>query len=357
MSFGVLKFFGLDGGAMSWGARRTLYQQLASQIDNGRPLLDAMDDYRARAVRRNRKSLAKSMQGAVERVRDGKTFVQALGGSLSPLEKSVLSSGETAGQLPGSMRLVLDVRARVARIQRKVLSYFTAPIIYLVTLLASLYVIGSNVVPPLSQVVPTSRWTGWAYGMYLMGAIATGYGLFITLGVIVVLLGVIVWTLPRWSGRGRAFCDAYVFPYNVYRDVQGFAWLLSFTALLRAGVADTKALQDQIASASPWMASRLKPILTGLIDGMNLAEAMRRSKQDFPSRDLIDEIAAYMNFDDFGEKIDQVAKDYSDVLERKLMVVGGVIGAVFSGAMFMAFGVITLGANTISTLIQSGVAH
>jgi type II secretory pathway component PulF len=133
-----------------------LYQQLASQLDNGRPLVEAMEDFRDRLARRGRKGLAQAMREATSCLKDGKTFVQSMGPTLSPMERSVLASGEKAGQLTNSMRLVLDVRDRVTRIQRKVMSYFTAPIVYLITLLASLYVIGSSVVPPLAQVVPVS---------------------------------------------------------------------------------------------------------------------------------------------------------------------------------------------------------
>ncbi len=347
-----MKFF---KPGLSWSTRKMLYQQLASQLDNGRPLVEAMEDFRDRLARRGRKGLAQAMREATSCLKDGKTFVQSMGPTLSPMERSVLASGEKAGQLTNSMRLVLDVRDRVTRIQRKVMSYFTAPIVYLITLLASLYVIGSSVVPPLAQVVPVSKWTGWAYGMYLMGAVATGWGMVITVSLLVVLGATVIWSLPRWTGRGRAFCDQYVFPYNVYREVQGFAWLLSFTALLRAGVPDTTALQDQLTSASPWLASRLRPVMIGLRDGLNLSAALRRTGLGFPSIGLIDEVAAYMNFPDFPEKIDNVARDYSEFLERKMMIIGGAIGGVFSMAMFMAFGVITIGANTISDLITKSV--
>jgi len=85
-----------------------LYQQLASQLDNGRPLVEAMEDFRDRLARRGRKGLAQAMREATSCLKDGKTFVQSMGPTLSPMERSVLASGEKAGQLTNSMRLVLD---------------------------------------------------------------------------------------------------------------------------------------------------------------------------------------------------------------------------------------------------------
>lgn len=343
--------------SLGWSARKKLYEQLASQLENGRPLTEAMLDFRDRLERRGRKSLARQIGLANDQLRNGKTFVEALGPNMSSMERSALASGERAGQLPQSMRLILDVRERITRIQRKLMSYFTAPLVYLVTLIASLYVIGNSVVPPLAQVVPAEKWEGWARGMYFMGLLATGWGMFITVGVIVAVSVAVAVSLPRWCGGLRAWFDTYVFPYNVYRDVVGFTWLLSFTALLRSGVSDTAALQDQLRNGSPWLASRLQPLLDGLRDGLSLPDSMRRAGQGFPSMDLIDEIAAYVRFPDFSEKIDKVARDYSEQLERRMMLIGGAIGGVFSFAMFGAFGVITMGANNISDMITRSIGQ
>lgn len=338
---------------MGWSARKALYQQMSAQIDNGRPMLDALEDFRGRLQRRGRKKLAAAVHRTALSIKDGKTLVVSLGPSLTPMERSVLNSGEKAGQLSQSMRLILDVRERTGRITRKVMGYFTSPVVYLITLMVALYVIGTSVNPPLAQVVPYKDWTGWAYAMYLMGAVATGPGLMITGAVIATLCAGVYFSLPKWTGAGRAFFDQHVFPYTVYRDIQGFTWLLSFTALLRAGVSDTAALEDQIKTATPWMASRLRPALSGLRDGLNLSAALRRTGYGFPSLDLIDEIGAYVSFPDFPEKIDYAAKAYSEVLERHLMVLGGMVAGVFSMGMFLAFGIITMGSNTISTLIQA----
>jgi type II secretory pathway component PulF len=151
------------------------------------------------------------------------------------------------------------------------------------------------------------------------------------------------------------FFDKHVFPFTVYREVTGFAWLISFTTLIRAGVADTEALRGQLTTASPWMASRLLPIQGGLRNGLDMAAAMRRSGYDFPSLDLIDEVGAYVGYTNFPEKIEAVSKEYAQTLERKLALKGAYISAAFTGVMFFMMAALQLGANEISSILSSSM--
>jgi type II secretory pathway component PulF len=181
-------------------------------------------------------------------------------------------------------------------------------------------------------------------------------------GPLITLVGITygasaIWALPRWKGQGRAFCDRYVFPFSTYRDVTGFAWLLSYGALVKAGVPDVKALQGQIATASPWLASRLRAIEAGLTNGFDLAASMRLAGHGFPSMALIDDLGAYVGFPNFPEMIEVVAKQHADKLERTLISRSVIIGLLFSGLMFMAMLVLQLGANSISTLITINAGH
>ncbi|WP_116138408.1 type II secretion system F family protein [Trinickia diaoshuihuensis] len=344
---------------LSWSLRKRLYEQAASQMDNGRTLTEILEDFRDRLRRRGRKQAAEAAHRVWRKVIDGETLMRAMQISLTDLERSVLASGEKTGQLPNAMRLILDVRERTARMRRKLQASFFAPTMYLFSLYAVLFVIGAYIVPQFSAAVPVSKWTGWAYALYVMGQAATGWTGPIVLMLIVIAGALTWWALPRWTGQqsvpGRAFFDKYILAFSVYREIVGFAWLLSFAALLRAGVPDTEALAGQIFTSSAWQASRLRPIYGGLKNGLKMDAAMRRSGYEFPSLDLIDEIGAYVGFPDFPEKIEVVARQYAETLERRLMFQGVVISALFSGLMFAAFFVLQLGTNAISSILASSM--
>lgn len=341
--------------SLSWTMRRRLYQQASSQLENGLTLAQVLEDFRERLTRRGKKRAAEAANEIGRQVRDGKTLVAAMGSALTDLERSVLDAGEKAGQLPEAMQLVLDVRELTTRLRQKLQASFFAPVVYLLTLYAVLLMIGGYIVPQFLDVLPLEKWTGWAYGLYLMGELAVGWPAPLIFGGMGAYAVWSWWALPRWTGSGRGFCDQHVFPFTVYREITGFTWLMSFVALLRANVPDVAALEGQIESASPWMASRLRPVRLGLTDGLDLAESMRQTGYGFPSLDLIDEISAYAGFDDFTDKISVAVKQNASVIERQLLTKGMVMSATFTGAMFAAFIVLQLGANSLSSIITSSM--
>lgn len=348
-------------GGLSWGMRKRLYEQAAAQLENGRTITEILTDFRDRLERRGQKRAAAAAHHVLRRVMDGDTLMKALSANLADLERGVLASGEQTGQIARSMRLILDVRERTTRMRRKLQSSFFAPVAYLFSLYGVLFTIGFYIVPQFLDTVPLSKWTGWAYALYCMGQVAVGWIAPLVALALSSLVGATLWALPRWTGNdsipGRTFFDQYVLGFAEYREMTGFAWLISFAALLRAGVPDTDALATQIAAASPWLESRLRPIQAGLKNGLKLDAAMRRAGHGFPSPDLIDEIGAYVGFPDFADKIEAVARQYAEHLERRLTVKGMVISALFSGLMFFSFVVVQLGANAISSILSSSLGR
>lgn len=348
-------FFKAFAYRLPWTVRQRFYEQASSQLTNGLGITEVLTGFRKSLLRQRRRKAARTFDLTQRRMLDGETFTQAMGDSLTNLERGVLAAGEHVSNLPGAMRLVLDVRVMTNNIRRKLQSTLFSPVTYLLAFWIVLYTLGHSVIPQLALAVPTSHWTGWAAVLNALGSFATGwYGpLFVS---VLVAMGVGVWMLlPRWTGAGRGFCDRWLLPFIVYREVNGFVWLISYGALVRAGVTNTAALEGQIATGSPWLASRLRPIRAGLRDGLRMDDAMRLSRQGFPSEDLIDEIAAYVDYPDFPEKIETVAREYAKSLERKLVFRGMLVSAIFGGLMYFAFLVLQLGSNEIQTLINSSV--
>lgn len=338
---------------LSWGLRKRFYEQASAQLENERPLTDILLKFRDRLKRRNRPKSADMIHQVWRRVRNGDTLVHAMGESLTDLERSVLGSGEQIGNLPLAMNLILEVRERTGDLKWKLIASFFPPLVYLISIYLTLLVIGSQVVPQFLDSIPLRRWTGWAYVLYLMGEVAVGWSAPIVIGGFAIAVGLTWWALPRWTGAGRAFFDRYVFGYSEYRELTGFTWLISYAALLRAKVPDTDALASQIRTANPWLASRLRPILLGIRNGMTLDEAMRRTGFGFPSLDLIDEVGAYVGNPDFSKKIEAVARQYAKTLERRLLFKAGVMAVIFTGLMFFAAVVVQLGSNSLSGLLST----
>ncbi|MDR5791734.1 type II secretion system F family protein [Caballeronia sp. LP003] len=340
---------------LSWGVRKRLYRQAASQSENGKVLTKILEDFRDRQHRRHRRKVADRVHQVWRKVVDGQTLVSAMDESLTDLERTLLGSGEKAGRLAESMNLILDVKEMTGRMTRALIGSFFSPCVYMVSLYVVLYVLGAYIVPQFELSAPVSKWTGWAYVMYLCGQIAVGWYAPVLLIALVTLIGTIAWALPRWTGRGRNFCDKYVFPFTVYREVTGFSWLVSYATLISAGVPDTEALSSQLVSGSPWLKSRLLPIKAGLRNGLNMAEAMRRAQHEFPSLDLIDEVSAYVGYADFPEKIQKVCKDHAKTIESNLILKGMIFSFIFLVFTFGVMAILQLGSNDLSTTLTGSM--
>ncbi len=339
--------------SIPWAARKAFYEVAITQVENGRPLTAVIEEFRDRLVRRGRKKLAAQFNTIAARMRDGKSFAEAMGNSLDDAERSMLSSGEASGALTKAMRLTLEIREIVGRVRRKLMSAMFGPAVYLATLYAVLLIIAIKVVPSFASVLPPSRWTGWGAVMYEMSRLAISPISAVVAAGLVALTGVMFWSLPTWDGAVRVWLDQRVPPFSVYRELTGLTWLLSFTALLSTGVPETKALADNARQAKPWLANRLIAIQRGMRNGLDLASALRRSGTGFPSIDLIDEIGSYAAFPDFSAKLNLVAQQYAGKLEKRMTAASTLVGALFTGLMFMAFAVIQLGSNGISSQLGS----
>jgi type II secretory pathway component PulF len=340
---------------LPWRLRKKLYQHASSQIENGLTPTETLEHFRANLERRGRRKHAANVNQIYRRVRDGATLMEAMGEKLTDMERSVLASGEKAGELPSAMILILEVREMISRMQTKLFASFFAPVAYMISFYAVLVIIGTMIVPPLALVLPAERWEGWGYFLYFMGQLAVGWSAPIIVLVFCALALAAFYSLPSWRGAGRAFMDRHVFPFTLYREVVGFTWLLSYATLIRAGASEVNALTNQMSTASRWQVSRLQPIRAGVVNGLDLAASMRRSGYEFPSKDLIEEVGAYVPFPNFPEKIDKATRDYAKTLEKRITFIGLVLSAVFTLLMFFAFFALQMGANSISSAITSSV--
>jgi hypothetical protein len=371
---------GADSRAkLSWSIRRRFYEQAEAQIGNGQTPTAVLADFAGRLRRRGREKPARLVDEILTKVRGGDTLPVAMDRHLGALERTILSAAERGSReggspLPAAMRLILEVREMTASMRMAMLLNFVSPTLFLIVLYGTLAIIGGFVVPHLGAVLPITKWTGWAYAMYAMGELATGWTAPLVSGS---MLAYALWSvraLPTWTGGdarrtggpggprirlpGRAFFDRHCFPFTLYREITGFVWLMSYVALIRAGLSEPVALAGQIESAPPWLASRLQPVYEGVKSGGDdLASALRRTGFDFPSADLIDEVGAYVGYEDFADRLENVLRRHAQSIRRRLVFKSMVISAVFSVVMFIAFVVVALGSDSVSKIIASSMGQ
>lgn len=347
-----------DRLAFAWPIREALYRHLSAQVGNGITVEVALDTFRARLQRRKKPSSDKIVRDVARRMRDGSTLAAALAAWIPQDESSVISSGELSGNLPRSLDLVIEAKRRIARVNNALKTAVVTPIIYIIAVSGMLWAIGVYVTPGLEQALPKSQAHGLVYGLYAASDFFNSWWsllppVFVALGIVWIIR-----SMPKWTGKGRIMAEG-VFPYSFYRDIQGYTWLMSFSALLRAGMADTEILKRQMAQSTPWLKERLHALHWRMDNGSSLPAALLMKGKSgmppfgFPNPDIVDDIASMSGFSDFAERIALLAVQWADDLETSTLARAKSFGFAMEIAMYAVMGLLMIAINSMSTQMGS----
>lgn len=343
-----------DRAAFSWPVREAFYRHVSAQIGNSVTVEVALETFMARLQRRKRVSSAKIVVDIIRRMRDGSTLADALAKWVPGDEVSVISSGELSGKLSRSLDLLVEAKRRTARVNGALKSSLVSPAIYGVAVYGMLWGIGAFVTPGLQQALPEDKAQGLVYGLYAAGDFAVSWWALLPPIVLGSAIALVLYSLPRWTGRTRLIAER-VFPFSFYRDIQGYTWLMSFAALLRAGMADVEILRRQLDTSSPWLAERLRTIWWRMDNGASLPAALLAKGKNgmppfgFPNPDIIDDIASIAGFPDFAERIAVLAVQWADELESATLARAKAFGFAMEVFMYVVMGVLMVAINSMST--------
>lgn len=345
-----------DRMAFNWKVRESLYRHLSAQVGNGITIEIGLETFRSRLQRRKKISSDKIIANIGRKMRDGSTLANALGQWVPQDEVNVISSGELSGNLPRSLDLVIEAKRRIARVNSALKSSMVSPAIYLVAVYGMLWAIGRFVTPSLEQALPKEKAKGIVYGLYAAGDFANSWWALIPPVLFALLIYVIIKSLPIWIGKKRIAAESF-FPYSFYRDINGYTWLMTFTALLRAGMADVEILKRQVNQASPWLKERLSSLWSRMENGKSLPAALLEKGKNgmpafgFPNPDIVDDISSLAGFPDFPEKIAILATQWSEELEASTLARAKAFGFWMEIVMYLVMGILMIAINSMSTQI------
>lgn len=347
-----------DKAAFNWKIRQSFYRHVANQVAKSVPVEKALETFRTRLQRKKRVSSDKIIATVIRRMKDGSKLSVALSKYLPADEAIIISSGELSGNLPKALTLLVESKRRVERVKAAFRSSMFAPIVYVVVMYIVLYILGSQVVPGLQQAYPKEKATGLVSLLYTAGDLANSYWAFLPPVVALIITVGIIYSLPRWKGKGRVIAEQF-FPFSFYRDIQGYTWLMSFTALLRAGMSDTKILLFQSTLANPWLKERLKTFWSRMDNGLSLSAALLAKGKHgmpafgFPNPDVVDDISSYADFEDFPEKIAELANEWATELENECISRAKKWGFYAELIMYVVMGTLMWAINDLSVQLGS----
>ncbi len=337
--------------AFSWKVRSDLYRHMSVQVGNRVGEVAALEKFLKRLHRQKRKSCAQVIDDVLRRMGDGAQLSTALRRWVPTDEALTIAGGERAGRIAHAFDLLIESKRRIANVRRAMGAAFVTPIVYLLATYGLLWAIGTFFLPSIAQTVPPNDVHGPAELLYALGSCATSPAMLIPAVGLVAGAGWIAWALPHWTSRYRVTAERY-FPFNFYRDIQGYVWLLTFASMLRAGMSDTTILKYQADHATPYLRQRLSIVRWKMEDGQGLADALSTSRLGFPNPDLIDDIDSTSGFADFPERIMQRAVQWADELEWTTNARVHSLGFAFQIGMYVVMLVVLTGITSLS--IQFG---
>ncbi|MDR1856799.1 MAG: type II secretion system F family protein [Desulfovibrio sp.] len=289
--------------------RRRLWEKLAAHGRHDIPLYTSLALFHARA-----KAAGQPRAMAYERLLrnrgEGMPLDAALSGLASPEEARIIAAGERGGDIGSGFALAAELLETKDAIRKATISALAYPCFLLLLSVALLLLISRQVVPQFAMVLPPEQWTGAAAILHEVTAFlrsGTGavFGMALGLAAIAIPL-----SLPRLTGRVRKALDDFG-PWGTYRVCIGSAWLFAVATMMRAGVPLRSILVDSLSDrdASPYLQERVRAILRQVDAGRNLGAALAECGMDFPSREAVDDIAAYGDLPDFETRLLSIARD------------------------------------------------
>ncbi len=320
--------------------RLAFYYKLRALLHNRFSLMDALErmyQIYSKEGKKPTESMAVAITTWMRQIRNGDTFSIALRGWAPSTEVLMLSVGDVSN-LEDALANTIKVVEGMNRMKEPVFSAVSYPLFLMVMVILLIYGVGAYMVPPMVDAVPNLIWTGMAKSLVDLSYFVRDHPLplFLTLPILIVL---VVLTFPRWKRESRAFADKMP-PWSIYRIFIGVGWLLSLSALVRAGTPVSKAMRSLRGDASPYLLYRIDRALSYVNNGDNLGDALYKTKLNFPDEEVVGDLRIYAELDNFPEALTRLSDDWLESsikdIEKKAGVLNGVAILLIAGIVAWA---------------------
>lgn len=335
--------------------RLRLYRKIAALLRNRFSLMNALErlyNIASDDGKHQGETTAIAISCWMESLQNGTSFSVALRGWAPQSELLMLSVGDVAN-LEDALTSLIHVVEGTKRMKEPLVGALAYPMFLMVMVVLIIWAVGAYMVPPMVDAVPDLVWTGQAKSLVSLSDWVKNNSLFLFASLPVVFL-LVAWTLPRWKGRMRARFDK-IPPWNLYRIFVGVSWLLSLSALVKAGTPVSKALRMLRADSSPYLLYRLERALIYVNNGENLGDALALTGLNFPDKEVIGDLQIYAELDNFPLALDTLANDWLEDsirdIEQKAAVLNG--AAILSIALIVAW--VVMGTFAMQDQMVSGM--
>jgi type II secretory pathway component PulF len=309
--------------------RISIWRKLVSLLKNDFTLVNALNRLQmteSHGGARPNEPFAICMREWERNLERGLSFSEATRGWI-PIEETLLLTSSNMSSLIVALENVGRIVVANKRISRAVFSAIAYPLLLLVLVFGIIIMVGIYLVPPLAEVAGEGMvWTGGAASLIWLSEWAGRYWKFIAFLFVVAV--VLMWlSLPVWSGRIRVLFDKLP-PWSIYKIRVSVGWMMSMAAMVSSGVSIPDAMRIIADNGSKYLRNILDKTLRHIANGDNLGNALQNTGMDFPSQELIGDLAVYSDMNDFDENLNHISNEYLEESVRKIESVSDALNTV-----------------------------
>lgn len=340
-------------------ARMAIYKRLANLIKNSTPLDKALEYLNKRASKnftKPKEPLAVVLDEWMRNVRNGRPLSQAMGDFVPDNERMIISAGEQSGDIVSALMSVVSVVDASKRMRKAVLGAVFYPLFLFASAIGVLILFGIKVIPMFAKVSKPEAWTGGAYQMYAVSNIVNSWMLYAFLAVCFAGIIATLVSLPTFVGPVRVKLDK-IPPWSTYRIWVGSGFIISLSALIKAGMPTQKALISLSNSANPWLKERINAALVGIKTGVNLGVALERAGHNFPDEEIIEDLIVYANQQGFDVALEIIGREWLENGVTTVKRQADAFNGVAKGLMGAVIGWIVYGTFDLQNQITDAVTR
>ncbi|UWS33247.1 type II secretion system F family protein [Erwinia pyrifoliae] len=294
--------------------RLALYEDLAFLLENNLKTEDALQSMIA-SQRNKYSAQALCLQEMLKALKQGSSPDRGLEGWVPLQEMILIQAGNQDGDLASAFKRAMKIARANGEMRSACYSSLSYPFLLFISSLVMMYMVESRFLPRLASLVPAEQWTGALWWLSTISAMLINH--LVIIGAVLFSLTIgIYWSLPNLTGESRRRVLDMLLPWSLYRDIQGIAFLLNFTALMRAQIKTQDALLLFSRQASPWLFERLTASLMQIRQGKQLGHAFRDSGYMFPSPQAIDRLILLSS----GDRSERIIENYGYYWLEKTVV-------------------------------------
>ncbi|MHB8226326.1 type II secretion system F family protein [Acidithiobacillus sp.] len=296
-------------------ARAEIYKQVALFLQEGVRLQEALESLAEIRRERGGKFLnAKGdfLEGMASQFNAQGKFFDALEASGNPPETGLIAAGEEAGKLAETLLFTAMTLEAEKTIQGVIKGAMAYPIVLIAALLGTFWYSAAEIAPVMEHSVKGMIWNGQPAVYFSVGKFIDSPGILLVFAVMAAVALVIRWTLPRWTGTGRATADRFP-PWSLYRLLHGVRFMTALSTLIQAGIPMAQAIWKLSEDGNPYLRSRLDSVLFYIRQGKGFGDALNKTGYDFPDAEIVDAMRVYARLADFEKLLKESSGRWLDI--------------------------------------------